>query len=239
MMRLSSYRTARRGFTLIEVLVAVGIMTMISTLIFTSFSSLKRSKDGVRRVSERYREGRMAMARITRELESAYLSKHLPLDENMIVSRTAFVGEPGSPGDRVDFAAFVHRRLDRDSHESDQAEIGYLVMENPEDRGVFDLVRRESPHIDTEPQLGGRAQVLATDVDLFDVEYLDPLTGRWEERWNSTELVGQLDRLPFQIRVLLVLNGGSRANSDQSRQPISFAAKISPPMQQPLTFAVQ
>lgn len=228
-----------RGFTMIEVLVAIGIMTMISMLIFSSFSSLKRSKDGVRRVSERYREGRMAMSRVTRELQSAYISRHLPIDENQIVSRSAFIGEAGSPGDRVDFAAFVHRRMDRDARESDQAEVGYLVMENPNEAGVFDLVRRESAQIDLEPQSGGRGQVLATDVDLFDLMYLDPLTGRWEERWNSTEALGQLNRLPLQVRMLLILNGGSRAGSDQGRKPITFAAKVSLPIQQALTFAIQ
>jgi len=234
-----SPRRRRLGFSLIEVMVAIAVMTMISALIFTAFSSLKRSKEGIRRVSERYREGRMALGRVTRELQSAYLSKHLPIDQSLIVGQPVFMGEPGSPGDRIDFAAFVHRRLDRDAHESDQAELSYYVEENPHQPGIFDLIRRESPRIDDEPREGGRAQVLATDVDLFDVEYLDPLTGLWTERWDSTEALRQLDRLPLQVRVTLILNGGARSDSDRAHGTITFATKVSLPMQQALTFAIQ
>jgi general secretion pathway protein J len=228
-----------RGFSLLEVLVAIAVMAMISTLIFTAFSSLKRSKDGVRRVSERYREGRMAMARITRELQSAYLSKHLPIDQSLVVGQTVFQGEPGSPADRIDFAAFVHRRLDRDAHESDQAELSYFSLENPHQPGVFDLVRRSSPRIDDEPKEGGRAQVLASDIDLFDISFLDPLTGLWTERWDSTEALRQLDRLPLQIKVTLILNGGARSDADRAHGTITFATKVSLPIQQALTFATQ
>lgn len=228
-----------RGFSLLEVLVAVAVMAMISTLIFTAFSSLKRSKEGIGRVSERYREGRMALGRISRELQSAYLSKQLPIDQSLIVGQTVFLGEPGAPADRVDFAAFVHRRLDRDAHESDQAEVSYFGLESPQEPGRIDLIRREAPRIDDEPKEGGRAQVLATDIDLFDLQYLDPLTGLWTERWDSTEAVRQLDRLPWQIRVTLILNGGARSEEDRARGTITFATKVSLPIQQPLTFAIE
>ncbi len=226
------------GFTLIEVLIAVAILAMISTLIFTSFSSLQRSKQGVRRVSERHREGRMAMSRISSELQSAYISKHLPIDENLATSRTAFVGTPESPGDRLDFNAFVYRRLNRDSHTSDQAEVSYFSMEDPKTSGVYDLVRRINPRLDLEWDKGGRAQVLATDIDLFDLEYLDPATGRWEERWDTTEAIRQLDRLPLQVKVTLILNGGQRAAEDRARGTLTFATKVAMPMQMPLTFAL-
>jgi general secretion pathway protein J len=227
------------GFSLLEVIVAIAVMTMISTLIFTAFSSLKRSKEGIARVSERYREGRMALARVSRELQSAYLSKHLPIDQSLITGRTVFQGEPGAPADRVDFVAFVHRRLDRDSHESDQAEVSYFGLESPDEPGRIDLVRREAPRIDDKAQEGGRAQVLATDIDLFDLSYLDPLTGLWSERWDSTEALRQADRLPWQVRVTLILNGGARSEQGRAHGTITFATKVSLPMQQPLTFAIQ
>jgi general secretion pathway protein J len=221
------------------VLIAVGILTMIGTLIFTSFSSLVRSKDGVRRISERYREGRMAMARLSADLQGAYISKHLPIDLNLAIQKTAFVGDPGAPADRVNFNAFVNRRLTRDSHESDQAEVSYFSVDEPEKTGVADLVRRISPRLDLEHDRGGRVQVLATDIDLFDVAYLDPLTGRWEERWDSTEAIRQLDRLPLQVKITLVLNGGVRPGAERAQGTITFATKVGLPMQAPLTFALQ
>jgi general secretion pathway protein J len=238
-LRLPSRRVATAGFTLIEVLIAVAILSLIATLIFTSFSSLKRSKDGIRRVSDRYREGRQAMARINRDIQSAYVSKHIPIDRNLEQVKTAFVGQPGSPADRIDFIAFSNQRLNRDAHESDQAEIGYYGLENEKERGVTDLVRRSDTSPDLEPDRGGRAQVLATDIDLFDLQYLDPLLGDWVEEWDTTQAVRQLDRMPLQVRVMLVLNGGARVETAGARGTIPFVSKISVNMLSPLSFGVQ
>lgn len=232
-------RRSRSGFTLIEVMIAVTVLALISGLLFTAFSSLQRSKEGVRRVSDRYREGRMAMARITRELESAYISKHRPLDESMTVVATMFKGQQDSPADRLDFNAFIHRRIDRDSHESDQAEVSYYGEENPHVPGQIDLIRRINPRLDLEVEQGGRAQVLASDIDLFDIQYFDPLLGSWVDEWDTSQVIAQFERFPLQVKVQLVLNGGPRPSGDGDRAAIPFVAKISMPMRSPLQFAAK
>lgn len=237
-------RRARRlpriaGFTLVELLVAISILAMISVLVYSAFSGLKRSKEGIQRVTDRYREGRLAMARISRELQGAYLSTHMPINQALAVEKTAFTGRRGTPADRVDFNSFCHRRMDRNSHESDQAEISYFGSADPKKDGTTDLVRRESGHPDMYPERGGRVDVLATDIDLFDLEYLDPLTGQWTETWDTTQAVGQAARLPLQVRVLLVLNGGQRSSAGRGRKTIRFVSKIPIPIQKPLTFATQ
>lgn len=241
-------RTARRrrrlasaGFTLVEMLVAVAILAMISVLIYSAFAGLKHSKEGIQRVNDRYREGRLAIDRISRELQSAYLSLQVqtPLNQAIAVQKTAFVGTQGTPADRVDFNSFANRRIERDSHESDQCEISYFGSENPEKHGVIDLVRRISKHPDLEPTKGGRVEVLATDIDLFDLQYLDPLTGQWVDTWDSTQAIGQPNRMPLQVRVLLVLNGGRRTSESNGRQTIRFMTSVDIPIQHPLTFATQ
>ncbi|HMJ11431.1 MAG TPA: type II secretion system protein GspJ, partial [Polyangiaceae bacterium] len=208
-----------RGFTLIELLVAIGILSMISVLIYSAFAGLKNSKEGVERVDDRYREGRLAMARISRELQSAYLSTHA-INPQLAVQQTVFVGTRGTPADRLDFNSFANRRLDRDSHESDQVEISYFSSRDPKRDGKIDLVRRADTKLDDDPQKGGRVEVLATDIDLFDLEYLDPLSGQWIETWDSTQAVGQPNRLPLQVRVLLVLNEGRRSSENRARSTI-------------------
>jgi general secretion pathway protein J len=229
----------QRGFTLVELLVAIAVLAMISALIYGAFAGMKRSKEGVQRLNDRYREGRLAMARITRELQSAYLSGHVPINPQAAVQQTAFIGRRGTPADRVDFTAFANRRLDRDSHESDQAEIGYFGSPDPDRDGVMDLARRVSSRIDLEADRGGRVEILATDIDLFDLEYLDPLTGQWSETWDTTQAIGQQNRLPLQVRVLLVLNKGMRGSSERGQQPIRFVSKVVLQIPRPLTFATQ
>lgn len=233
------HRSRFTGFTLIEVLVAIAVLAVLSMLLYGAFAGLKRTKEGVERVNDRQREARMAMARMVRELQTAYLSLHEPVPPTRPVQRTVFKAVSGTSGDRIDFASFAHRRLDRDSHESDQCEISYYMAANPDVPGVQDLLRRESSLIDLDPEHGGRVEVLATDVDLFDLAFLEPMTIQWLESWDSTQAMGQLGRLPTQVRIILVLNGGKRTARNREQSPIRLITKVSIPIQRALTFATQ
>jgi general secretion pathway protein J len=227
----------KRGFTLIELLVAISILAMVSVLIYSAFAAMRRSRDGLARIQDRYREGRLALEYIRRDLSGAYLSLHLPIDQRLLVQKTAFIGKRGTPTDRLDFNSFSNVRRDRDSHESDQVEISYFGSPNPTDSSTLDLARRASVRPDIDPQHGGRVEVLATDIDLFQLDYLDPTTGMWSETWDSTQVTGQPNRVPFQVRVTLVLNSGKRSTSDSGRGRIRLMTIVNGPIQQPLNFA--
>jgi general secretion pathway protein J len=218
--------------TMIEVIVAIGILAMVAVLIHGVVDSLSRGKKGEGMRSERVHEGREALQRIVRDLSSAYLSMHVPAVPALMTEKTAFVGRNSTQFDRLDFTAFAHRRTDRDSHESDQAEVGYFVVPDPEVAEKMDLVRREQTPIDIDPLKGGIVDVVAEDIEEFDVRYLDPLTGQWTESWDSMQLTGQPNRLPLAVRVRLVLNGvGAGA-------PYTYTTKVFLPIQQPLSFGI-
>lgn len=228
---------ARRGMTLIELLVAMSILAFIGILVFGAVDGMRRSRSGVERVANRYREGRFAMARMSRELQSTYLSAHAPIDESLRVVNTAFVGKPGTPASRLDFNSFSNRRLMTNSRQSDQIELGYFALENS-DTEKLDLVRRVAPP-DEEPGEGGKIEVMATDIDLFVLEYLDPLTGRWREEWDSTSVVGEKGRLPLQIKITLVLNGASRSRDGGSQGKVRLVTKVPIPIRDTLNFALK
>jgi general secretion pathway protein J len=232
-------RPAARGFTLIEMLIAIVVLAVICMLIYGAFAGMRSSKEGVERIDDRYHEGREALARFTRELSSAYISLHRPIDLTYLVQKTAFIGTRGTPADRIDFNAFANRRLDRNSHESDQCELSYFGSPTPKDQGLTDLVRRVSPRLDLKPDKGGRVDVLATDIDLFKLKYLDPLTGMWSETWDSTDTLTHTNQLPIYVHVKLVLNGGRRKTAAHGRATLRFETKIAIPMYQPLSFAIE
>jgi general secretion pathway protein J len=232
MMLRRTSRRFQRGITLLEILVAIAILAMVSVLIYGAFDGMTRGKKGVGRVNQRYREGRLAIRRLARELPSAFLSAHQPLNQSLIVRETLFVGENSTPADRLDFTSFSHRRFLRDTHESDQNELSYFGSRDPDASGKTDLARREQNYIDLEADRGGTVQVLAENIDLFDLEYLDPMTGLWQEQWDSTSTTGQLGRLPLQIKVTLVLRDGP------ANRTLPFVARIPLAMQSPLSFAI-
>jgi len=221
-----------RGLTLLEVMVAVAILAMVSVLIYGAFDGLSRGKKTLGRANDRYHQGRAALARMTLELSSAFLSLHQPPTEQQFRRLTIFAGSNGSPADRLDFTSFSHRRLVRDSHESDQNEISYFGSPDPNVSGKIDLARRESPIIDIEPKRGGEVDVLVDDIDLFELKYLDPQTGMWTETWDTSQATGQPNRLPFEVKITLALKGGPDG------KPITFVTKIPIPMQAALSFAV-
>jgi general secretion pathway protein J len=226
-------RHRTRGLTLLEVMVAVAILAMVSVLIYGAFDGLSRGKKGLGRMNDRYHEGRQALNRVASELASAFLSQHQPLTAAQNRRLTIFSGSHGSPAARVDFTTFSHRRLTRDAHESDQCEVSYFGSSDPTVPGKTDLARRESPLIDLEPKRGGEVNVLAEDIELFDLKYMDPTTGQWLETWDTTQgATGQPNRLPLAVKITLVLKGGPEGKS------VSFVTKMPLAMQLPLNFAV-
>ncbi len=225
-------RAGSRGMTLLEIMVSVAILAMVAILIYGAFDSMARGKKGEAMRADRAREGREAILRMTRELSSAFISMHNPANTALITRATAFIGSSGGTFDRVDFAAFAHRRVERDAHESDECEVGYFVVRDPEVDGKMDLVRREQTPIDTDPKKGGVVNVVAENIEEFDVKYLEPMTAQWLDSWDSTQVTGQPGRLPLEISIRLVLKGVGDAPS------ATYATKITMPMQQALTFGI-
>jgi general secretion pathway protein J len=236
---VNARRASQSGFTLIELLIATGVLAAICMLIYSAFAGMRSSKEGVERIDDRYHEGREALRRISRELASAYISLHRPLDPILLQVKTAFIATRGTPADRLDFNSFSNRRFDKNSHESDQCELSYFGASDPKQSGVTDLVRRISPKLDLKPDKGGRVEVLATDIDLFKLKFLDPLTGMWAETWDSTDTVTHTNQLPIYVHVKLVLNGGRRSASGRGQGTLRFEAKIPIQMYQPLSFAIE
>jgi general secretion pathway protein J len=225
-------RARSRGMTMIEVMVAIAILVMVSVLIHGVIESLSRGRKGEEMRASRAHQAREAMQRMVRDLSSAYLSLHVPTNQALVTSRTAFVGRSSIPFDRLDFTAFAHLRTDRDAHESDQAEVGYFAAHDPDVPDKMDLVRREQTPIDYEPLKGGTVNVVAEDIEQFDVRFLDSHSGQWVETWDSTQVTGQPGRLPMIVKISLGLKGVGGG------PPYEYTTKVFLPIQQPLAFGI-
>jgi general secretion pathway protein J len=221
----------RRGVTLIEIMVAIGIMTLVASITYGAFDAMSRTKRSVEESGDRFQQGRAAMTRITREVQAAFLSLHRPiLNPGLQVSQTIFKGTNTAGFDRLDFTSFSHRRLGFSARESDQNELSYFVAENPE-TGENVLARRESTVIDMNPTTGGNVLIMAEGVRRFELAYLDPVLGEWVDSWDTTQPTGQFERLPSQVRIEIELTSRSGA-------PYQFITKAPVVMRAPLTFGI-
>ncbi|UQA60816.1 type II secretion system protein GspJ [Polyangium aurulentum] len=220
------HRARSRGMTLLEVMVAIGVLALLGSLIYGAFDGMSRSRRGLERIDDRYHQGRNAVSRITREVAAAFISRHVPPNAQMISRKTGFMGKK----DQLDFTSFAHRKTFRDAHESDQSEIGYFIGRDP-DGSHYNLMRRESKYIDDRVDQGGAVSVLAEDVESLSFEYQHPITYEWTDTWDSTQAAGQPDLLPLAVKVTLVLNGGI------GNEPLKITTKAPLAMQVPLKFA--
>jgi general secretion pathway protein J len=112
--------------------------------------------------------------------------------------------------------------LYRDAHESDQNEISYFVTDHPDPppdrngdrRPQRVLARREQNRIDNDPQSGGTIQILVEDVIELEMEYFDPISGEWVDRWDTRDVSHQPNRLPTQVKIFLTVRD-ERARGDR------------------------
>ena len=214
---------ARRGFTLIELMVAIGITAAIAAMVAGAFARVDRASEVARAQGERYAAARLALTRMARELSMAFLSDHF--DTKQFRDRpTLFRGRE----EDLLFSSMSHVRLYLDAKESDEAQIEYTVENDPDRPGEQSLFRREKPRIDDEPDRGGRKDVLCDRVVALKLQYWDRKRQEWVREW-STRSTDHANELPTRVRVELQLEM-------PFGEPEKFSTETRIALQRPLDF---
>ena len=164
-----------RGMTLIEISVAVALLSVMGFLVYGSLVMTIRSQQRAEVLQERYHAARVFLMRFKREVAMAYLSLHQAEDQR---TQTLFEGER----DRIVFDTSAYEPIQRDAHESDQLEVEYRLDKDEE--GVPSIIRRMKHHVDEDPGEGGREEVMIRGVDSFELEYYDKYSEDWESDWD-------------------------------------------------------
>ena len=222
----------KRGFTLLEVILAVTVLALVGTMIYGGFSQTALNKARVEGDVDHSRIIHMALERMSRELTMAFVSTHTNPSPDLRVVETAFIGTDHGKQDRIDFTSFSHRRLYRNARESDQNEISYFVTEHPDDPGTQVLARREQNRIDDDPRRGGKSQILVENVEELNIEYFDPLLSEWVQTWNTEDVLAQPNRLPTQVRIRLAVKHPRRRGETEA-----FGTRVTIPLNYALNHA--
>lgn len=218
-----------RGFTLLEVLIAVAVLGLIGGLTFKSFDTAYDLKKRVERAEERDQMIRAALSRMAREVSMAYLSEHY--DKKRYKTRpTWFRLKDGRREARLLFTSFAHERLQTDAKEGDEGVFEYELATSEDGSGRVDLFRRTKAIIDEEIERGGEKQPLAEDILQFSVQCWDPKDREWRDEWdsNSVQRTGGV-LLPPRVKLTLVFkdeNDKEKKLSTQTKvflgQPLDF-----------------
>ena len=189
-----------RGFSLIEVVVAVGITAMIGGLIAVAFQSGYRAKELVEGEADRYRALRTGTDRMVREISAAFVSDHYDTrryrDQND--RPTNFIGKR----DRLLFSSMAHQRLYADAKESDQMVVEYYTKSatGPDGKTQLNLMRREDSILDDRMDRGGNEDVLLEGIKRIDFTYWDSDKKDWVDEWDTRRLEKK-SILPVRVKL--------------------------------------
>ncbi len=210
---------SRRGFTLMEVVVAVSITAGIGLALAIAINTTIKSKETMEQGAERYRMIRTAFSRMCREIGAAYISdRYSSLRYRDQFDRpTNFVGEK----DKLLFTSMAHERLYADAKESDQMVVEYSIKTNNDKdaKGRSDLMRREKVILEERMERGGTEDVLFEGAKKIEFQYWDSDMKQWQDEWDTRKL-DRKSILPTRVKITLTAvdeNGKDQKYSTETR----------------------
>ncbi len=198
------------GYTFLEVLVALAVLSVILTATYAVFSSIASGISAVREDSEVYQSARVILDRLFLDLSCATLSHSVLVDESDsgITVRRPFVCDVQSGGARsfptLSFSSTTHLALTERTLGLDLTHIKYVLVED-QHTGLFSLRRYDDPFPRMQRMPQERYLVLGERIASFDLRWFDS-QGRSHTTWNSSEGHGK-GRLPRRVELNFSLVG--------------------------------
>ncbi|GFE57255.1 type II secretion system protein GspJ [Geobacter sp. AOG1] len=190
------------GFTLLELLVALALLTVLFAALYGTFFALTRGRDAATSGMETRRELRTTLDQVRRELSGAFIRGPAPLGVKPLVP---FVVEDrdsfGKPASTLTFTTFVPPRSDS-APTSDQVTVRYRIVEHEK---RLELTREaQDRYLAGTPVPYPQME----DVEGFLVECYDG--SKWVRSWDTTP--GLNSGLPKAVRVTIRLKEGEEIN---------------------------
>lgn len=187
----------QRGFTLLEILLAIAIGSILLTTIYGVFSAVSRTRDNLEAVGEQYHQARVLFDRLASELRSGYF--------NPASQQTRLVGGKNSEGyPFLEFSTTLSTPL-FGGRAGGVSVVRYEQQQ--EDREVH-LYRNESFLLTLQQEQD--PQLLISGLEGFELRYY--ANGDWAEEWDSR----QLGSLPEMVELTLEMEVEGRQHRFQT-----------------------
>jgi prepilin-type N-terminal cleavage/methylation domain-containing protein len=219
----------QQAFTLLEIMVALGLLTVIIIAIYSSWTAIIKGSRVAREVASASQRSRITMRTLQDSLLCACMFQANP-------SYYTFLTDSSDDYSSFSFVARLPKSFPRSGKfgDLDVRRLSFSI-ENSPDNGK-QLVLRQNPilmEVDKDEQ--ENPLVLAKDVDKFIVEYIDPKTGDWISDWQLT------NQLPREVRIQLALGHADNGKAlEVFVGTVAMAAQpVQLPWQMPMNAAAQ
>lgn len=208
---------SRSGFSLVEVLVALMIVSGIMLALTQLLEATRISRDTIHNIQETQLAGPAIMDLIERDLRGIMVYDR-EADQALRVKNRVLLGRDA---DRIDFVtttdSLVLTEADRRLVRADVNEVGYALRLSPIDDEFLELYRREDFGIDEEPFDGGTYTFLHDHVKNLEIQVFEEDGQDVEglDDWGDAdeESVG----LPKRVEIRLTLELAPRLSHEQLR----------------------
>jgi general secretion pathway protein J len=176
--------SARAGFTLVEVLAAVAILTLVLVGVYGLWSGSLRAWRRGGEATEVFQRQRVVMESLAELAQSAVYFASSPNLYAVIGAKN-----PGL-GDSVSFVTASDAFLP--PSEANDAGMRRVIISLEQDeyrRTYLAIVNQPALGVSTDSKRELQAHVLSMDVSGFFVRYLDPRDGGWYDKWEDANVL--------------------------------------------------
>ena len=194
-----------RGFTLLEILIAIFILVLVVSAVFGAFSGTFKVVTETEIQGEIYAAARVALERISEDLASVYvgdLAKTKQPEVGPPRQRFLFVGEDHKvdeqSADTLRFLSWAHVSFKAGRQPEGPAEINYYTQYD-EETGALTLYRSDTLDYLETPENGEGGLLLCEGLKWLEFIYYDR-EGDAHNSWDTTENSGNAE-LPSRVAI--------------------------------------
>ena len=201
-----------QGFTLLEILLALLIFSVVISVIFGAYIGTLKAKDDTEFQIGFYQMARTVMELIREDLESVCISEFMGEDDEV----------NGMDADTLSFKSRAHLVLDEDDKETGTAGIAYYALEAEDEKGLI-LYRSDTPDSEDIPDPGTGGLEVCVGLSSVNFTYYDD-RGDTYDSWDSTEKKAK-EKLPKMVSIQLEF-----VNEKNPEEPLRFRVGVALPM---------
>lgn len=202
---------SERGFTMVEMLVAIMLLSLLTASGFAVLSAGTRAAAKTKRYNNMLNYGQAALTTMASDIRTAVV-------RNKFALASLDREYEGHDADTIDFIAAKSPKLPPEEDAEDAAppvgrcEVGYYI-ENDADTEVEWLVRREDGSLDDDPLEGGSITLAGPQVTDLNLEFYDGI--EWQDGWDDQGV------MPVAVRIRILV-----MDVDEQENPLALSTTV-------------